>query len=46
MLQKYMHKIRKEMTVHHVNINVKGGGYFYSFSTQIYTITLSQLTKD
>ena len=33
MLQKYMHKIRKEMTVHHVNINVKGGGYFYSFST-------------
>ena len=28
------------------NINLKGGGYFCSFSTQLYTLTLIQLTKE
>ena len=28
------------------NINVKGGGSFFSLSTQIYTIKLSQLIKE
>ena len=29
-----------------ISINIKGGGCFCSFSTQIYTITLSQLIKE